>query len=166
MCIRDRPRHAEQQNARHQVPCDSGGKNVTGTHLQTPESDVYKRQHEDRLMLTAADALGFVYGLFEISRRFLGVQPFWLSLIHILARQYGQAYRGSTGCCSTPSQCPQSGWKCAADNPLGLLCLAAPVSYTHLDVYKRQAFVFDTARPPFHKKAGGVCGVTPPAWFH
>ena len=28
-------------------------------------------------MLTAADALGFVYGLFEISRRFLGVQPFW-----------------------------------------------------------------------------------------
>ncbi len=32
------PRHAEQQNARHQVPCDSGGKNVTGTHLQTPES--------------------------------------------------------------------------------------------------------------------------------
>ena len=44
---------------------------------------------------------------------------------HSLARQYGQAYRGSTGCCSTPSQCPQSGWKCAADNPLGLLCLAA-----------------------------------------
>ena len=32
------PRHAEQQNARHQVPCDSGGKSVTGTHLQTPES--------------------------------------------------------------------------------------------------------------------------------
>ena len=32
------PRHAEQQNARHQVPCDSGGKSVTGAHLQTPES--------------------------------------------------------------------------------------------------------------------------------
>lgn len=29
------------------------------------------------LDLTAGDALGFVYGLFEISRRFLGVQPFW-----------------------------------------------------------------------------------------
>ena len=31
----------------------------------------------NELLLTAADTLGFVYGLFEISRRFLGVQPFW-----------------------------------------------------------------------------------------
>ena len=31
----------------------------------------------DTLSLTAADDLGFVYGLFEISRRYLGVQPFW-----------------------------------------------------------------------------------------
>ena len=31
----------------------------------------------DTLLLSAADDLGFVYGLFEISRRFLGVQPFW-----------------------------------------------------------------------------------------
>ena len=31
--------------------------------------------HENDLMVTASDALGFVYGLFEISRRFLGVQP-------------------------------------------------------------------------------------------
>ena len=31
----------------------------------------------NELLLTAADTLGFVYGLFEISKRFLGVQPFW-----------------------------------------------------------------------------------------
>lgn len=31
----------------------------------------------NELLLTAADTLGFVYSLFEISRRFLGVQPFW-----------------------------------------------------------------------------------------
>ena len=31
----------------------------------------------NELLLTAADTLGFVYGLFEVSRRFLGVQPFW-----------------------------------------------------------------------------------------
>lgn len=31
----------------------------------------------DTLLLSAADDLGFVYGLFEISRRYLGVQPFW-----------------------------------------------------------------------------------------
>ena len=31
----------------------------------------------DTLLLAAANDLGFVYGLFEISRRFLGVQPFW-----------------------------------------------------------------------------------------
>ena len=31
----------------------------------------------DTLQVSAADDLGFVYGLFEISRRFLGVQPFW-----------------------------------------------------------------------------------------
>ena len=29
------------------------------------------------LILTAGDDLGFVYGLYEISRRFLGVLPFW-----------------------------------------------------------------------------------------
>ncbi len=33
--------------------------------------------HESELLLTAADTLGFVYGLFEISRQFLRVQPFW-----------------------------------------------------------------------------------------
>lgn len=32
---------------------------------------------QDALTVTAADDLGFVYGLFEISRRFLGVEPFW-----------------------------------------------------------------------------------------
>ena len=31
----------------------------------------------DTLLLSASDDLGFVYGLFEISRHFLGVQPFW-----------------------------------------------------------------------------------------
>ena len=31
----------------------------------------------DTLLLSAGDDLGFVYGLFEISRRFLSVQPFW-----------------------------------------------------------------------------------------
>lgn len=31
----------------------------------------------DTLLLSASDDLGFVYGLFEISCRFLGVQPFW-----------------------------------------------------------------------------------------
>ena len=30
----------------------------------------------DTLLLSASDDLGFVYGLFEISRHFLGVQPF------------------------------------------------------------------------------------------
>lgn len=33
--------------------------------------------HDNEILLTAADALGFVYGLFEISKQFLGVQPFW-----------------------------------------------------------------------------------------
>lgn len=32
---------------------------------------------DNELLLTAADTLSFVYGLFEVSRRFLGVQPFW-----------------------------------------------------------------------------------------
>lgn len=31
----------------------------------------------DTLLLSASDDLGFVYSLFEISRHFLGVQPFW-----------------------------------------------------------------------------------------
>lgn len=30
-----------------------------------------------KLVLTASDELGFVYGLYEISKRFLGITPFW-----------------------------------------------------------------------------------------
>ncbi|MBS5283766.1 MAG: glycosyl hydrolase 115 family protein [Clostridiales bacterium] len=32
---------------------------------------------EGRLTVTASDELGFAYGLYEISRRFLGILPFW-----------------------------------------------------------------------------------------
>lgn len=32
---------------------------------------------EDALLLSASDELGFIYGLYEISRRFLGILPFW-----------------------------------------------------------------------------------------
>ncbi|MCC8045267.1 MAG: glycosyl hydrolase 115 family protein [Clostridiales bacterium] len=32
---------------------------------------------EDALILSASDELGFIYGLYEISRRFLGILPFW-----------------------------------------------------------------------------------------
>lgn len=38
------------------------------------------------LILTAGDDLGFVYGLYEISRRFFGVQPFWFCLTRRLPR--------------------------------------------------------------------------------
>lgn len=43
-----------------------------------PEGYVLTAQPKDNaLLLTAGDVLGFIYGLLEISRRFLGVQPFW-----------------------------------------------------------------------------------------
>lgn len=54
-----------------------GGDIVLAKDSDLPPECFCLQVHEDRLMLTAADALGFVYGLFEISRRFLGVQPFW-----------------------------------------------------------------------------------------
>ena len=41
-------------------------------------AECYRLQAEgEALTLAAGDDLGFVYGLFEISRRFLGVLPFW-----------------------------------------------------------------------------------------
>lgn len=41
-------------------------------------AECYRLQAEGKaLTLAAGDDLGFVYGLFEISRRFLGVLPFW-----------------------------------------------------------------------------------------
>lgn len=43
-----------------------------------PECYLLTAQPENHvLLLEAGDARGFVYGLLEISRRFLGVQPFW-----------------------------------------------------------------------------------------
>lgn len=42
-------------------------------------AECYRLQAEgEALTLAAGNDLGFVYGLFEISRRFLGVLPFWL----------------------------------------------------------------------------------------
>ena len=35
------------------------------------------RETEGDLLLSSSDELGFVYGIYEISRRFLGVLPFW-----------------------------------------------------------------------------------------
>ena len=37
----------------------------------------YLKEEAGELLVAAADTLGVVYGLFEISRQFLGVQPFW-----------------------------------------------------------------------------------------
>lgn len=47
-------------------------------HPVPAESYILRAEPKDnRLLLTAGDDLGFVYGLLEISRFFLGVQPFW-----------------------------------------------------------------------------------------
>ena len=55
-----------------------GGDIVLAKDSGLPPECFSLQVHEDnKLILTAADTLGFVYGLFEISRRFLGVQPFW-----------------------------------------------------------------------------------------
>lgn len=41
---------------------------------------------QDTLTVSAPDTLGFVYGIYEISRRFLGVPPFWFWLDRVFTR--------------------------------------------------------------------------------
>lgn len=48
---------------------------VQGEMLQ--ECFTLEEKNNNKLVLTASDELGFVYGLYEISRRFLRITPFW-----------------------------------------------------------------------------------------
>ena len=54
-----------------------GGKIQLNTDLALPPEMFCLDAAQDVLTVTASDDLGFVYGLFEVSRQFLGVQPFW-----------------------------------------------------------------------------------------
>ena len=40
----------------------------------------------------------------------------------------------------TPSHCPETGEYEAKMEPVGAIYISIPVSYTHLDVYKRQVY--------------------------
>ncbi len=63
--------------------CPGGGPGAeirlqTALDAMPPESyTIAARPDENVLAVTAGDSLGAVYGLLEVSRRFLGVQPFW-----------------------------------------------------------------------------------------
>lgn len=64
----------------------------------------------DTLLLSAADDLGFVYGLFEISRRFLGVQPFWFWNDQPFEVQDGVKIPADTVIESKPARVKYRGW--------------------------------------------------------
>lgn len=64
----------------------------------------------DTLLLSAADDLGFVYGLFEISRRWLGVQPFWFWNDQPFAPQQDVNISAGQTVESTPSKVRYRGW--------------------------------------------------------
>ena len=62
------------------------------------------------LTLSAADVLGFVYGLFEISRRFLGVQPFWFWNDQTFSPRTEVEIPGVFHYASTPARVRYRGW--------------------------------------------------------
>lgn len=64
----------------------------------------------DTLRLSAPDDLGFVYGLFEISRRWLGVQPFWFWNDQPFTRQPGVAVPVGQAVESKPARVRYRGW--------------------------------------------------------
>ncbi len=62
------------------------------------------------LALTAGDDLGFVYGLYEISRRFFGVQPFWFWLDQAFAPRAAAAVAEDFSFVSAPFKVRWRGW--------------------------------------------------------
>lgn len=62
------------------------------------------------LVLAAGDDLGFVYGLYEISRRFFGVQPFWFWLDQTFAPRADAAVAADFHHTSTPFRVRWRGW--------------------------------------------------------
>ncbi|WP_455501327.1 glycosyl hydrolase 115 family protein [Gemmiger sp.] len=54
-----------------------GGHILLSVNDALPAEQYALTADENTLLVSASDDLGFVYGLLEISRRFLGVQPFW-----------------------------------------------------------------------------------------
>lgn len=59
------------------LPSDEQSGEVILTERHMEEEQFYLKEKEGNLVLQAGDTLGFVYGIYEISRRFLGVANFW-----------------------------------------------------------------------------------------
>ena len=59
------------------LPSDEQSGEVILTERHMEEEQFYLKEKEGNLVLQAGDTLGFVYGIYEISRRFLGVENFW-----------------------------------------------------------------------------------------
>lgn len=59
------------------LPSDNPGLCITLKNAELPPEQFSVEEADTVLSVCAADELGFVYGLFHISRHFLGVLPFW-----------------------------------------------------------------------------------------
>ena len=73
---------------------DSDGKEIT-LRKQTgiASEDFILTAADDGITIAASDELGFVYGLLYISRKFLGIQPFWFWLDQRVERRDGASVK-------------------------------------------------------------------------
>ena len=87
-----------------------GGRLLLNTNDNLPAEQYTLTANADSLLLSAADDLGFVYGLFEISRRFLGVQPFWFWCDQNFTAREGVTIDPGTLVESKPYKVKYRGW--------------------------------------------------------
>lgn len=67
-------------------------------------------RQKDSLVLAAGSVLGFVYGIYEISREFLGVQDFWFWNDQVLEKRESIPVRETYDQTSLPSRVRFRGW--------------------------------------------------------
>ena len=65
---------------------------------------LYASKKDDRLILYASDDLGFIYGIYKISREFLGILPFWFWNDQVIEAKEGYAVADDYSYASQPFQ--------------------------------------------------------------
>lgn len=92
------------------LPAEQGGAQIVLEEAALPAEQYRLRAQEDRIVLRAGDALGFVYGLYRISSELLGVEPFWFWNDQPLKRRDGYDVPQGWQAQSVPCRVRYRGW--------------------------------------------------------
>ena len=89
---------------------EAGGMNIRLVHRELPTEQFHIRVANSEVQIQAGDDLGFIYGLYEISRAVLGVNDFWFWNDQVFEQQSGFPVAADYQCDLQPYRVSYRGW--------------------------------------------------------